>query len=178
MIVALLADDETAAPCSHEPSDTRAGGTFRAPHASHHSGTIPEGASHLLCRDRIPVASATPGGDREMPAHTHRALLFTRVALTTVVSLAVAACPLVYASDVSFDQMPPSYYALMKMKPAEQMRLMDPDKKGYVTKDEFMKFHKAMAAKMFDNMDKNHDGKLTEAEFEEAQRVAQTHSGP
>jgi hypothetical protein len=35
-----------------------------------------------------------------------------------------------------------------------------------------------MAEKMFDNMDKNHDGKLTEAEFEEAQRVAKTHAGP
>ena len=115
-----------------------------------------------------------------MPAQTHltHTMLFTRVALTAAISLAIAACPLVYASDVSFDQMPPSYYALMKMKPAEQMRLMDPDKKGYVTKEEFMKFHKAMAEKMFDNMDKNHDGKLTEAEFEEAQRVARTHSGP
>ena len=110
-----------------------------------------------------------------MFAHT---MLLTRVALTTAVAFVMAARPQVYASDVSFDQMPPSYYALMKMKPAEQMRLMDPDKKGYVTKEEFMKFHKAMAEKMFDNMDKNHDGKLTEAEFEEAQRVAKTHAGP
>jgi hypothetical protein len=108
-------------------------------------------------------------------AHT---MLFTRVALTAAVAFATAARPNAYASDVSFDQMPPSYYALMKMSPTEQMHLLDPDKKGYVTKDEFTKFHTAMAKKMFDNMDKNHDGKLTEAELEAAQRVAQSHSGP
>ena len=98
-----------------------------------------------------------------MPAQTHltHTMLFTRVALTAAISLAIAACPLVYASDVSFDQMPPSYYALMKMKPAEQMRLMDPDKKGYVTKEEFMKFYESM----FDKMDKNKDGKLDKGEW-------------
>jgi hypothetical protein len=120
------------------------------------------------------------GGEHTVPAHKPFAdtMLFTRVVLATAVAFVMAAGPKAYASDVSYDQMPPSYYALMKMKPAEQMRLMDPDKKGYVTKDEFMKFHKAMAEKMFDNMDKNHDGKVTEAEFEEAQRVAKTHTGP
>jgi hypothetical protein len=108
-------------------------------------------------------------------AHT---MLFTRITLTAALAFVTAARPNAYASDVSFDQMPPSYYALMKMSPAEQMHLMDPDKKGFVTKDEFMKFHAAMAKKMFANMDKNHDGKVTEAEFEAAQRVAQSHSGP
>jgi Ca2+-binding EF-hand superfamily protein len=108
-------------------------------------------------------------------AHT---LLFTWVALTAAVTFVAAPRSNAYASDVSFDRMPPSYYALMKMSPAEQMSMMDPDKKGYVTKDEFMKCHKAMAEKMFENMDKNRDGKLTEAELEEAQRVEQTHAGP
>jgi hypothetical protein len=115
-----------------------------------------------------------------MPAHRHFAhtMMLMRVVVATTIAFVTTARLNVYASDVSYDQMPPSYYALMKMTPAEQMRLMDPDKKGYVTKDEFMKFHKAMAEKMFDNMDKNHDGKLTEAEFVEAQRVAATHTGP
>lgn len=115
-----------------------------------------------------------------MSAHTLFAhtMMLMRVVLVAAVAFVTAARPNVYASDVSYDQMPPSYYALMKMKPAEQMRLMDPDKKGYVTKDEFMKFHKAMAEKMFANMDKNRDGKITEAELEEAQRVAATHTGP
>jgi Ca2+-binding EF-hand superfamily protein len=115
-----------------------------------------------------------------MSAHSQFAhtMMLIRVAFAAAIAFVAAARSYVYASDVSYDQMPPSYYALMKMKPAEQMRLMDPDKKGYVTKDEFVKFHTRMAEKMFDNMDKNHDGKLTEAEFEEAQRVAATHAGP
>jgi hypothetical protein len=65
------------------------------------------------------------------------------------------------ASDVTPEDMPASYASMMKMKPMDVMHMIDPDKKGYVTKDEFMKFHEAL----FDKMDKNKDGKVSEQEF-------------
>lgn len=66
------------------------------------------------------------------------------------------------ASDVTpEDMMPASYDAMMKMKPMDVMNMMDRDKKGYVTKDEFMKFHEAM----FDKMDKDKDGKVSRQEW-------------
>ncbi len=105
-------------------------------------------------------------------------MMLMRVAVAAIIAFVTPARLNVYAGDVSYDQMPPNYHALMKMTPADQMRLMDPSKKGYVTKDEFMKFHQRMAEKAFDNMDKNHDGKLTQAEFEEAQRVEAIHTLP
>jgi hypothetical protein len=98
-----------------------------------------------------------------------RTMSFTRAVLAAALVAVLATIPSARASDVSYDQMPPSYAPLMKMKPKEVMRLMDPDKKGYVTKSDFMKFHEMM----FEKMDKNHDGKLSESEFE-----ASTHTGP
>jgi Ca2+-binding EF-hand superfamily protein len=54
------------------------------------------------------------------------------------------------------------YFAsLGKMKPMEIMHMMDEGNKGYVTKEEFMKFHEAVFAKM----DKDHDGRLSTAEW-------------
>jgi hypothetical protein len=57
----------------------------------------------------------------------------------------------------------------MKMKPMDVMHVMDPDNKGYVTKEDYMKFHEMM----FQKMDKNRDNKLDEDEF-----VKSTHTGP
>jgi hypothetical protein len=85
----------------------------------------------------------------------------TRAALGATVAAILAVGPAARASDVSFDKVPVSYAAMMKMKPMDVMHLMDPDKKGYVTKDDFMKFHEMM----FEKMDKNHDGKLDASEF-------------
>lgn len=56
---------------------------------------------------------------------------------------------------------PKSYSDFVKMKPMEIMKMMDKDKKGHVTKEEFMKFHEAM----FDKMDKNKDGVLSREEW-------------
>ena len=56
---------------------------------------------------------------------------------------------------------PKSYRAFMKMAPMHVMHMMDEGKKGYVTKEEYMKFHEAL----FDQMDKNHDGKVTVEEW-------------
>ena len=56
---------------------------------------------------------------------------------------------------------PKSYSAFMKKKPMEIMHMMDPDQKGFVTKEEFMKFHE----ELFERMDKDKDGKLTRDEW-------------
>ena len=94
---------------------------------------------------------------------------FTRAALASALVAVMAIIPNAHAADTSQDMMPAGYNSLMKMKPMEVMHLMDPDKKGYVTKSDFMKFHE----RMFEKMDKNHDDKLSEAEF-----VERTHTGP
>jgi hypothetical protein len=86
----------------------------------------------------------------------------SRAALgAALVATIVAAFPNARAGDVSFDKVPPNYTMLMKMKPMDVMHAMDPDKKGYVTKEDYMKFHEMM----FQKMDKNHDNRLDEDEF-------------
>ena len=52
---------------------------------------------------------------------------------------------------------PAEYVDYLKMKPMQAMHMMDADKKGYVTKEEFMKFHE----ELFEKIDKDHDGKLS-----------------
>jgi len=75
----------------------------------------------------------------------------------------------VRAGDASYDKMPSSYGAMMKMKPMDVFKMMDTDKKGVVTKEQYMKFHEAM----FDKMDKNKDGVLSHEEW-----VGQIHTAP
>jgi EF hand len=65
------------------------------------------------------------------------------------------------ADDMRTGGPPAEFVNYLKMKPMQLMHMMDAGKKGYVTKDEFMKFHEAM----FDKMDKDHDGKLTPQEW-------------
>ena len=85
----------------------------------------------------------------------------TRAALGVMVAAILAVGPAARAADVSADKVPVSYAAMMKMKPMDVMHLMDPDKKGFVTKDDYMKFHEML----FEKMDKNHDGKVDASEF-------------
>ena len=92
-----------------------------------------------------------------------------RAALAAALVAVMAAIPSAQAADTSQDMMPAGYHSLMKMKPMDVMHMMDADKKGYVTKSDFMKFHE----RMFEKMDKNHDDKLSEEEF-----VERTHTGP
>ena len=73
----------------------------------------------------------------------------------------VAVVPAARAADVSFDKVPANYAMMMKMSPQDLRKAMDPDQKGYVTYDDYMKFHEMM----FEKMDKNHDGKLDASEF-------------
>jgi hypothetical protein len=102
--------------------------------------------------------------------------MFTRSFTVPAATLAVAALMALtsypraaQAADVSQDKMPASYGSMMKMDPMDVMHMMDGGKKGYVSREDFMKFHEAMFVKM----DKNKDGKLTEDEF-----VARTHAAP
>jgi hypothetical protein len=54
-----------------------------------------------------------------------------------------------------------SWAYLTRMKPMEVMHMIDTDKKGYVTREEFMKFQE----QFFDKMDKDHDGKVEASEW-------------
>ncbi len=56
---------------------------------------------------------------------------------------------------------PSSWLEYRKMEPMPAMHMMDTDKKGYVTKEEFMKFQE----EFFSRMDKDHDGKVTADEW-------------
>jgi len=55
----------------------------------------------------------------------------------------------------------PSFPELQKMKPMDVMHMMDTDKKGYVTKEEFMKFYEDL----FKRLDRDESGTLTPPEF-------------
>lgn len=65
------------------------------------------------------------------------------------------------ATEMTTGGPPAQYIDYLNMKPMKAMNMMDKDKKGYVTKEEYMKFH----GEMFDRMDKNKDGKLTSEEW-------------
>jgi hypothetical protein len=86
----------------------------------------------------------------------------TRFAFAAAVVVSLGLAPTTRAADTAYDRMPSSYAALMKMRPMEVMHMMDAGKKGYVSKDEYMKFHEML----FDKMDKDKDGQLSRAEWE------------
>ncbi len=96
-----------------------------------------------------------------MPSMKHMcraALLAGAASLASVVLLPTAA----QAYEEMHTGGPPSeYVSFLKMKAMQAMHMMDADKKGFVTKEEFMKFHE----EMFERMDKDHDGKLTPEEW-------------
>jgi hypothetical protein len=78
--------------------------------------------------------------------------------------LLAAAAPFAARADgnsiVTTDQAR-SWAALQGMKAMEVMHAMDAAKKGYVTREEFMKFQEAF----FQRMDRNGDGKLDAQEW-------------
>jgi hypothetical protein len=55
----------------------------------------------------------------------------------------------------------PSMPQMQRMKPMDVMHMMDPDKKGYVTHEEFMKFYEDL----FQRLDRDKNGQLTQPEF-------------
>ena len=65
------------------------------------------------------------------------------------------------SADAGTSHMPPSPAAMQKMKPSELYKMMDKDKDGYVTKEEFLKFQE----RVFDSWDKNKTGRLGQVMF-------------
>jgi hypothetical protein len=94
-------------------------------------------------------------------------------AVTLAVLVAVAAAaPVVRAAeeggtgssspaDTAKGKMPPSPAAMMRMKPHEIFNMMDKDKNGFVTKEEFMKFQE----QLFNTWDKDKNGRLAAPVF-------------
>ena len=82
---------------------------------------------------------------------------------TAVVALLVTgAAPLAgRAGDITSTDQARAWAALARMKPMEVMHMIDTDKKGYVSREEFMQFQQAF----FDRMDQNHDGKADAQEW-------------
>jgi hypothetical protein len=58
-------------------------------------------------------------------------------------------------------KMPQNMRELMQMDPEHCMQMMDQKNKGYVTKEEFMKFQE----RLWSNMDKNRDNRVNKSEF-------------
>ncbi len=86
----------------------------------------------------------------------------TRAAFIALAALVTAGLvPSALASDVSQDRLPSTFAGLQKTKPMDVMHMMDTGKKGYVTKEEFMKFQEAL----FEKIDRDGDLKLTAPEF-------------
>lgn len=90
------------------------------------------------------------------------ALSQTIRAAAFAVTLAVASFAFTpQAQAAEEDKTPPSYGALMVMSPQDVMHLIDSKNEGAVTREDYMVFH----ARMFEKMDKNKDGKISESEW-------------
>jgi hypothetical protein len=79
------------------------------------------------------------------------ALLFVSVALAAPAR----------ASEASYDKMKMTFGQFAKMDPAKHMKMMDPDNKGYVTKEDFMKFQE----KLWSNIPKQSPDRVTMEEW-------------
>jgi len=89
-----------------------------------------------------------------------RMKLLNRRSLSAALLLAVVA-PVARAAPPTTSDEARSYNQLARMKPMEVMHMIDTDKKGYVTREEFLKFQE----QFFDRMDQNHDGKADVSEW-------------
>jgi hypothetical protein len=65
------------------------------------------------------------------------------------------------AADTSFDKSTMTYSQFAKMEPMAAMKMMDPDNKGYVTREEFLR----LQAKLFDNIPKQNRDRVTMQEW-------------
>jgi hypothetical protein len=79
------------------------------------------------------------------------ALLFISVALAAPAR----------ASEASYDKMKMTFGQFAKMDPAKGMKMMDANNKGYVTKEEFMKFQEAL----WNNIPKQSPDRVTMEEW-------------
>ncbi len=81
------------------------------------------------------------------------------VLVVSAALVAIACVPtFAYAADAKY---PSNWSEFLRMQAMPAMHMMDSDKKGYVTKEEFMKFQE----EFFSRMDKDHDGKVTGEEW-------------
>jgi len=87
--------------------------------------------------------------------------LLNRRSLATAALLFAVVAPVARAAVPTSSDEARSYDQLARMKPMEVMHMIDTDKKGYVTREEFMKFQE----QFFDRMDQNHDGKVDPKEW-------------
>jgi hypothetical protein len=81
------------------------------------------------------------------------------------------------ASEASFDKMKMTYGQFAKMEPADAMRMMDPNNKGYVTKEEFLKFQE----RLFNNIPKKSPDRMTMEEWRDqllVRDIGQSPSNP
>ena len=88
-------------------------------------------------------------------------LLNRSIFAAAVLFATVAAAPVARAGTPTTTDEARSWAQLAKMKPMEVMHMIDTEKKGYVTREEFMKFQE----QFFDRMDQNHDGKVDAKEW-------------
>jgi Ca2+-binding EF-hand superfamily protein len=90
-----------------------------------------------------------------------RMKLLNRRSLAPAALLFAVVAPVAHAAAPTSSDEARSYNQLARMKPMEVMHMIDTDKKGYVTREEFMKFQE----QFFDRMDQNHDGKVDAKEW-------------
>ena len=87
---------------------------------------------------------------------------FSRWSLAlAAVLLGLTAAPALGAGIPTTSDEARSWAAVQRMKAMDVMHMIDIDKKGYVTREEFMKFQE----QLFDRMDRNHDGKVDAKEW-------------
>jgi EF hand len=95
-----------------------------------------------------------------MPASSPKRSIPRSIAIAAL--LLAGAAPLAgRAGEVTSTDQARAWAALHQMKPMEVMHMIDADRKGYLTREEFMKFQ----SEFFDRMDRNHDGKVDAEEW-------------
>jgi Ca2+-binding EF-hand superfamily protein len=95
-----------------------------------------------------------------MPSLSSSRSILKSLAVTAL--LVAGAAPLAgRAGNISSTDQARAWAALSRMKPMEVMHMIDADKKGYVSREEFMQFQQLF----FDRMDRDHDGKVDAQEW-------------
>jgi hypothetical protein len=99
--------------------------------------------------------------EEEIMQASKRTTCFPALALSAAFA-ALGFASRAHAADATpEDRMPSSYAAMMKMKPMDAMQMVNGGEKGPIAKEQYMKFHE----KMFERMDRNHDGRISEQEW-------------
>jgi hypothetical protein len=89
---------------------------------------------------------------------------FALAAVGAAMIVALLPTPSRAAEDTVKKDKIPSYPALVKTKPTDVMKMMDTDKGGYVTREEFVKFYEDL----FERLDHDKNQQLAQAEFTDA----------